>query len=125
MAPVALLGISILVALSIFQLLLILGKPLGKYAWGGQHAILPQRLRIASAFSIVLYVVFGVVLASQAGLISVIPNGSFLTVASWVLTAYFVLGVFMNAISRSKQERAVMTPIALVLAVLFLLVALK
>ncbi|MCW2287398.1 hypothetical protein [Leucobacter luti] len=36
---------------------------------------------------------------------------------------YFVLGAIMNLISRSPKERAVMTPLSVVLAVLALLVA--
>src|SRR5688572_25689650 len=122
MTTPALLGILILAALSVFQLLLIIGKPLGNYAWGGQHDVLPKRLRIASVFSIVLYVVFGVFLASKADLVDVIPNSSFLTVAMWLFTSYFVLGIFVNAISRNKKERMLMTPVALSLAVIFWLV---
>jgi hypothetical protein len=44
-------------------------------------------------------------------------------VAVWVLTAYFGLGVVMNAASRSRPERLVMTPVALVLCGACLLVA--
>ena len=122
MIMTALLGISILAALSVFQLLLIAGRPLGNYAWGGQHEVLPKRLRIASASSIILYAVFGIFLASKAGLVNVIEDTSFLTVAMWIFTCYFVLGIFMNAISRSKKERALMTPVAFSLAVIFSLV---
>lgn len=105
-----------------FQLLLISGKPYGEFAWGGQHTILPQRFRIASISSIVLYVVFGIFLVSKAGLVHIIPEGSFLTIAMWVFTSYLILGIFVNAISRSKKERIVMTPVALLLAIVFLLV---
>lgn len=125
MIMVTILGILILISLSIFQLLLIFGKPLGNYAWGGQHTFLPKRLRIASIFSIVLYALFSISLASKADLVPIIPNGPFLTTVMWILTFYFALGVVMNAISRSKKERAVMTPVALLLAVIFLLVALN
>lgn len=125
MVIAASLGILILISLSVFQLLLVAGKPLGDYAWGGQHKELPKNLRLASVFSIILYVVFGLFLASKAGLINVIPDGSFLTVAMWVFTCYFALGIFMNAISRNKKERMVMTPVALSLAVIFLLVTLN
>lgn len=125
MTIIALFGILMLVLLSIFQLLLVAGKPLGEYAWGGQYKVLPKKLRIASVFSIILYVVFGFFLASKAGLINAIPDGTFLTVAMWIFTCYFVLGIFMNAISRSKKERALMTPVAVSLAVVFLLVTLS
>ena len=42
----------------------------------------------------------------------------------WVVFAYFVLGIPVNAISRSKPERYAMTPVVTILAVLSLLVAL-
>ena len=45
-------------------------------------------------------------------------------VGIWVLVAYFVLGVGMNGISRSKPERWTMAPLCAVLAVLTLVVAL-
>jgi hypothetical protein len=44
-------------------------------------------------------------------------------VAVWVLAGYFLLGAAMNAVSRSKPERIVMTPVALGLAACFLIVA--
>lgn len=116
-------GLLILFGLSVFQLSLILGKPFGEYAWGGQQRVLPKKLRIASVSSIVLYVVFGVFLASKAGITQLIPESSFLDTGMWVLTGYFALGVLMNGISRSKKERMVMTPIALLLAVIFFAVA--
>lgn len=125
MLLVALLGVLILAALSVFQLLLAVGKPLGSYAWGGQHKVLPKRLRVASLFSVVLYIVFGIFLASKAGLATVIQDGMFLAVGMWVFTSYFVLGIFMNAISRSDKERMLMTPVAFSLAVVFLLVTLN
>lgn len=87
--------------------------------------MLPKKLRIASVFSVILYVVFGLFLASKAGLVNAIPDGLFLSVAMWAFTCYFVLGVFMNAISRNKKERTLMTPVALSLAVIFLLVTLN
>jgi hypothetical protein len=45
-------------------------------------------------------------------------------VFTWILTAYFTLGVLMNGISRSKPERLVMAPVALLLALLFLCLSL-
>jgi hypothetical protein len=103
----------ILAALAVFQAALIAGHPLGRMAWGGQHEVLPRNLRIGSAVSIVLYAVFGYVALGKAGLVA--PLGG--------QTGYFALGVVMNAISRSKPERLVMTPVALVLAVLYFVVA--
>lgn len=118
-----LIGCLVLAGLSVFQVALIAGAPLGRFAWGGGNKVLPQQFRIASAFSVLLYVFFAVLLLSKGGVAGIVPAGPFLDIAMWVVTAYFFLGVLMNAISRSKSERMLMTPVALVLAVVFLSVA--
>lgn len=121
----ALAACVLLAGLAVFQVALIAGAPVGRFAWGGQHKVLPAKLKAGSAVSILLYFVFGWLALGHAGLLPV-PGGRTLTsVAVWVLTGYFAVGVAMNAISRSKPERLVMTPLALVLAVLFLVLALN
>jgi hypothetical protein len=121
----ALAACVILAGLAIFQAALIGGAGFGRLAWGGQHDVLPARLRIGSAVSIVLYALFGYAALARAGMMPPLGNGSATSVIVWVLTGYFALGVIMNAISRSKPERLVMTPVALVLAVLYLVLALS
>ena len=113
----------ILAALAVFQALLIAGRPLGRYAWGGQHEVLPRNLRIGSAISILLYAVFAIIILESAGVADMLPD-VVAEVGIWVLTAYFALGIVMNGISRSKPERAVMTPVCVVLTLLCLVVAL-
>lgn len=115
----------ILAALTLFQLALIGGAPLGRYAWGGTHRVLPLKLRIGSLVSIILYGIFAIVILNKASISSVISNNAIVSASIWVLTTYFFIGVVMNGISRSKSERAVMTPIALALAVLCLLIAIN
>ncbi|MET0784258.1 MAG: hypothetical protein ABWX76_14245 [Leifsonia flava] len=113
----------ILAALAVFQLALILGAPIGRFAWGGQHRVLPAKLRIGSAVAIVIYAVIGVLALDRASVIDVIPD-VVSTVGMWVAFGYFVLGIPLNAISRSRPERFTMTPVVVVLAALSLLVAL-
>jgi len=114
----------ILAALAVFQLALALGAPLGRFAWGGAHRVLPARLRIGSLVSIVIYAVIAVLALDRTGLIDVVPDGVS-AVGMWIVFGYFVLGIVMNALSRSKPERYTMTPVVTVLAVLSLLVALS
>jgi hypothetical protein len=118
----ALLACLLLAGLALFQILLIAGRPLGMFAWGGQHRILPKRLRMASVASIALYVLFALAILAKAGLVWHIASSSLLTGCMWVLTGYFFLGIVMNALSRSKPERLLMTPVAAMLAALFLYV---
>lgn len=113
----------LLAGLAVFQLLLAAGRPLGRFAWGGQHEVLPRRLRIGSAVSVVLYAVIAAVVLQAAGAIEVFPE-AVADVGIWVVTGYLALGIPLNAISRSRSERLVMTPVVLVLAVGCLVVAL-
>ncbi len=111
----AVVALALLAALAVFQALLVGGQPLGRFAWGGQHEVLPPNLRIGSAVSIALYAAFAVLILQAAGVISPLPDGV-ADVAIWVLTGYFVLGIAMNAISRSRPERLTMTPVVALLA---------
>jgi hypothetical protein len=115
---------TILAALAVFQTALIAGAPIGRFAWGGQHEVLPPKLRIGSVVSIVLYAAFALVLLDRAGLVTVFGSAGFVAVACWVLFGYFALGIVMNGISRSKPERNTMVPVSLMLAVLVFLIAL-
>ena len=112
----------ILAVLAVFQLALALGAPIGRFAWGGQHRVLPARLRIGSLVAIVIYAVIAVIALDRAGAIDVVSD-VVSTVGMWVVFGYFVLGIPMNAVSRSRAERYTMTPIVVVLAVLSLLIA--
>lgn len=120
----AILATVILGLLAVFQLALIAGAPLGHFAWGGQLRVLNLRLRIGSAVSILLYALIAAVLLERAGVSYLFDAATFVQVAAWVIFGYFMLGILMNAISRSKAERFTMTPVVLVLAALSLVVAL-
>jgi hypothetical protein len=113
----------LLVVLAVFQFALALGAPLGRFAWGGAHRVLPPKLRIGSLVSIVIYALVVVIALDRSGVIDVVPD-PVSTVGMWVVFGYFVLGIPLNAISRSRPERFTMTPVVTVLAVLSLLVAL-
>jgi hypothetical protein len=116
--------VAVLVLLVLFQLALAFGAPWGRFAWGGQYpGTLPAGYRIASVFSVLVYGFIAVLALDRAGVLEVFPEG-FSRIGIWVVFGYLALGVVMNAISRSKPERYLMTPVALVLAVLALLIAL-
>jgi len=120
--PFALVLTVVLVLLAVFQIALAFGAPLGRFAWGGQHRVLPTRLRVGSAVSVVIYGFIVLVAWDRVGAIDVFPEG-FADVAMWVIFGYFVLGIPMNAISRSRAERFTMVPVTIVLAVLSLFIA--
>lgn len=126
MAHLAALVFSVMMlGLAIFQAALAFGAPLGHFAWGGQHRVLPTGLRIGSIVAIALYMVFALILLMRAGLAAPWPDMNWITWASWIIVGYLALGVVINGISRSLPERLTMTPLVLILAGLALIVALS
>jgi hypothetical protein len=115
---------AVIALLVIFQLALAFGAPLGRFAWGGQHTVLPTRLRRGSIFAVAVYVAFSVILLAQSGVITIPVLEPVSILLCWMIAAYLFIGIVMNALSRSKPERFVMTPVAAVLTACALLVAL-
>jgi hypothetical protein len=104
-------AVIILAALGVLQTLVAAGRPYGRLVWGGQHATLPPKLRIGSAVSLALYLAIALVLIARTS-----DPSSFVRISTWVISGYFAVGIAMNAISRSRPERLVMTPTCVVLA---------
>ena len=121
----AVLAVVVLTGLAVFQAALAAGAPLGRFAWGGQHRVLPTKLRIGSAVSIVLYALFALIILATAQRASDGTGAGVTDVGIWVLTAYLALGIVMNAISRSRPERFLLTPVAALLAAVCLVLALQ
>jgi hypothetical protein len=112
---------ALLTALAVLQVLVATGRPYGRLVWGGQHAVLPRALRVGSAISVVAYAAMATALVWRAVVLGTPPAA--VEVATWVLVGYFALGVVVNAISRSRAEKLVMTPVCAVLALCSLVVA--
>ena len=124
MTAIALLvALALLAALAVLQILAASGLPLGRFGWGGQHRVLPRRLRVASAVSVLVYAGLAALLLSRAG---VLPAGdsTAVIVLTWVVFAFFAASVALNALSRSPAERWTMAPTSLLLAAATLVIAL-
>ena len=110
-------------AIAAFQLALALGAPLGGAAWGGSHVRLPMGLRLASAFAVVFWVLAALVVLGRAEFdVSPFPS-TFARWGTWILVGLLPLGAVMNFASRSRWERFLWGPVALILAGLCLVVA--
>jgi len=116
------LTLTILLALTIMQILLLTGVPVGHYAWGGKERVLPKRMRVAAVIAIVLYAVFAALLASRAG---VLPAGDTppVVIATWILFADSAFSIIANLASKSRSERAVQTPVSVALTLGILVIA--
>ena len=112
------------IVVAMCQLALVLGAPMGEYAFGGQNkGTLPTQLRITSAFSFVFLLAVAGHYLAQAGVFTQLLPEAVNTVANWLLVGFNVSGLVMNAISRSKKERQMWVPVLLLSVVLSIIVA--
>jgi hypothetical protein len=121
----AVLAALIFFGLAVFQGLLAAGRPMGRYAWGGRHESLPANLRLGSAAAVVIFLVAIVIVLGRAGLIPPIQDTALERYGIWVLVALFSLSTIGNLVSRSQKEKRVMTPVAVLLVALCLVVAIS
>ncbi|MEL7115597.1 MAG: hypothetical protein AAGP08_08390 [Pseudomonadota bacterium] len=100
----ALIGMACFGWLTLFQVMLAAGLPLGRLAWGGAHRVLPQRLRLSSAVSALLTLA-GLVIVSQAGGYILVLPASWIVPGLWVYTAIFCLSFVANLFGATGEER--------------------
>ena len=109
--------------MSIFQLLLALGLPLGKAAYGGKYEKLPTNLRIASLIVVGIFVFAIIIVLERAEIITIFNNDLLTVIVIWILAGYSSLNVLMNAVSKSKWEKRIMTPLSLIIAICCFIIA--
>jgi hypothetical protein len=107
----------ILAGLTLFQVLLVAGYPLGQAAWGGYYTKLPAELRIASLLSTILYAAIMLIALARAGFVQIPLGPRAMVLSLRAMTALFFLGTLMNLASQSFWERTIMTPLAFTLTV--------
>jgi hypothetical protein len=108
-----------------FQVALALGAPLGQAAWGGQPPRLPTRLRIGSAVAVAIWIIAALIVLGRADFeVSPFPD-AVERWGTWILVGLLPIGALMNVASSSRWERYLWGPLALVLTLLTLLVALN
>jgi NADH:ubiquinone oxidoreductase subunit 6 (subunit J) len=122
--PVVLAYVScvVLAVLVVLQTALVGGAPLGRFAWGGAHDVLPARDRGYSALLILGYAVAAVVVLQGADLLALVPVVA-AVLLTYVFTVVFFAAFVLTATSRSEYERRLMLPANLALSALFLIVA--
>jgi uncharacterized membrane protein SirB2 len=112
------------VSISVFQVLLSLGYPLGEYAMGGYYKVLPKKLRIVGVINAIILLFMGFVFLQHT---DVLYGLHFLptNILVWVFTIFLGLNTIANLISRSKKERFIMTPLSSIAFILCLFITLS
>jgi len=106
-----------------FQLVLALGAPLGRAAYGGKSAELSPVFRRTSAGAVVIWLLAAVVILGAGGVFAVPLPDVVLDVGAWALVVLSVLGTIVNLASSSPWERFGWAPFSAAMAVLSFVVA--
>lgn len=111
--------------ISILQLGLILGKPWGKLAMGGQFGdVFPAKLRVSAAIQLFI-ILASLVIVYIRGEVMLEQYFEFSRSAIWfVVTLYFVSSI-LNLITSSKLERLLGAPCAILLFISSTFIALS
>lgn len=109
----------------LFQLALAAGMPWGELAMGGRYpGRFPPALRFAALLQAGILGVLGLIVLVRAGII--LPE--WLTVsrkAIWGVVAFCALSLIANLITPSRRERMIWAPVAAILLLSSILVALS
>ena len=119
----AIIAVAIFVVVSIIQLLLALGLPLGKLAYGGKYEKLPSKMRVMSLVAIGIFALGSISVLEQVAIIAIFNNPIFTLVVVWIIAVYLAFNTLTNAISKSKREKLIMTPLSLISAICCFVVA--
>ena len=118
------LSVTLLALVTLFQIALITGAPWGEYAFGGRHnGTLPRNLRIGSAISCFIYLGVAGHFLAQIGLFPQLLDSNLNTLANWSIVGIFSLALILNTITPSKKERMIWAPVALVLLIASVIIA--
>ena len=119
----SILGAVLFGIIAIMTVLVACGFPLGEFTMGGQHKILPKKLRVAAVISVAIQI-FAMIIILQAG--GFIPLWLSFKVTKYIcffFAAYLFLNTIMNLISKSRKEKYVMTPLSLIVGICFWITA--
>jgi hypothetical protein len=108
----------------LFQIALALGAPWGEFTMGGRYAgTLPRPMRVAAVGQAGVLAALVVIVLSGAGI--VLPSvAQAVPWLIWVVVAFSGVSLVLNTITRSPRERMIWAPIAFVMLLSSLAVAL-
>ena len=112
-----------LVGFAAFQVILLAGVPLARFAWGGEDHYLQPRYR-PSAILTICGCLLGIFVALQGANIFLVLPVLASQIACYAFAGLFFAAFILTARSRSLTERRVMLPFCVIVSALFLIVAL-
>ena len=119
----SILGAVLFGIIAIMTVLVACGLPLSEFTMGGQHKILPKKLRVVAVISVAIQI-FAMIIILQAGsFISLWFSFKVTKYICFFFAAYLSLNTIMNMISKSRKEKYVMTSFSLIAGICFWITA--
>jgi hypothetical protein len=108
-----------------FQIALALGAPWGTYAMGGAFpGQFPPELRVAAVVQSVILALLALVVLARAGV--ALPKWSWTARwLIWVVVVFSAISFVLNVITPSADERAIWMPVALIMLICSVIVAIS
>ena len=119
----SILGAVLFGVIATMTVLVACGLPLGEFTMGGQHKILPKKLRVAAVISVAIQIFAMIIILQAGGFIYLWLSFKVTKNICFFFAAYLSLNTVMNMISKSRKEKYVMTPLSLIAAICFWITA--
>lgn len=117
-------GAVLLGVVIIMSVLLICGLPLGEFSMGGRFGkVWPPKVRVIAISQLLTQCFALYIILAGGAILPYFINLTVTRVICYVFAAFFLGNTIMNAISPSKKEKFVMTPMSLAAFVCFLITA--
>jgi hypothetical protein len=104
--------------LAVFHVLLLLGVLPASIAWGGRADDSSQSFLVLELVGLTVIAFFAIIVAAKIGYLKVGRFRQIVRAGSWVVFGYFTLNILANLASMSGLERAIFTPVSVVLSLL-------
>lgn len=101
--------------MALLQLSLTFGAPLGEYILGGQHKVLPKRMRLTSCTFALIFTFIGLSYLQRGNVLSLGLNSNVLNVIIIINTLFLAYAIIGNGfLTKSNKEKYVMTPLSII-----------
>ena len=112
-------GSILLIGVIVLSILLLVGLPVGELTMGGQNKVWPKEMRPLAIGQLVMQVFALYVLLAAGKVVPTFMPAGLLRFFAIAFAVLFTVNIVMNAFSKSKKEKYIMTPASVIAAICF------
>jgi hypothetical protein len=109
----------------ILNMFLIFGFPCGEFFMGGEYMVLPKKMRALCVLSVLFHIAGIIAVMQTGGLIPLIFAPETTKGICFFFSVCLSISAIMNILSKSKKERFIIAPLAVIIALSFWITALS